>query len=165
VYVYSEPGHGTIFKLYFPAHVGAAEIDQATANVPVQEVGPLSVLLVEDDPAVRDAMRAVLESLGHEVQSASTATDALDVIQVCAADFDVVLTDAVMPGMSGLALAERLSQEHPDLPVVLMSGYSEEAVSGGRVLPPGVVFVEKPFTAQIISQAFRDVGAYAAADA
>ena len=156
IYVYSEPGLGTTFKVYFPAYTGAdASANEAAAPV-IDPNGPARVLLVEDDPAVREATRIVLTRLGHEVVPAPDVAVALEVLRSRNEQIDVVLTDAVMPGQSGLDLAEILSTERPDLPVILMSGYTEEAVSGGRSTR-GVVFIEKPFTGQVIARALADV--------
>jgi two-component system, cell cycle sensor histidine kinase and response regulator CckA len=119
----------------------------------------VTVLLVEDDEAVREATRHVLEHLGHSVIQAPNVASALEVVRAGVERIDVVLTDAVMPGKSGLDLAEILCAERPDLPVVLMSGYTEEAVSGGRTVPPGVIFVEKPFTGRAIAAALAEVAA------
>jgi two-component system, cell cycle sensor histidine kinase and response regulator CckA len=157
IYVYSEPGRGTTFKVYFPAYVkpGTPVSTVAIAEAPASRA--LVVLLVEDDPAVRGAARTVLERLGHSVVSAGDVPEALEIIRSGAESLDVVLTDAVMPGQSGLDLADILVAERPNLPVVLMSGYSEEAVSGDRTVPPGVLFVEKPFTGDDIARAFANV--------
>jgi CheY-like chemotaxis protein len=155
IYVYSEPGRGTIFKVYFPAHRSAhdAHVETVTAAAPSQ---PLSILLVEDDALVRDATHAVLRSLGHSVSVASDVTSALTSIRG-GTRIDVVVTDAVMPGRSGIELAGILANERPDLPIVLMSGYAEEAIKFDPSLMPGVVFIEKPFTAPVISDAIRNV--------
>ena len=82
---------------------------------------------------------------------------ALEILRADGKGLDVVLTDAVMPGQSGRDLAAILHNERPDLPVILMSGYNEEAVSGGRALANGIVFVEKPFTREAIRRALDDV--------
>jgi signal transduction histidine kinase/CheY-like chemotaxis protein len=155
IYVYSEPGHGTIFKVYFPTHSAATEARVETpARLASSE--PLTILLVEDDPAVRDATRAVLRSLGHTVSVAPDAVSALDRVRA-GVTFDVIVTDAVMPGKSGLELAEILAAERPDLPIVLMSGYAEETVRFDPSRLPGVLFIEKPFTGPTIAQALITV--------
>lgn len=161
IYVYSEPGLGTTFKVYFRAHAGAADARDESAASPLESPGTMTILLVEDDPAVRQATRLVLQHLGHEVVPAPDVATALEVIRARAQHIDVVLTDAVMPGQSGLDLAEILSTERPGLPVILMSGYTEEAVNGGRAMAPGVLFLEKPFTGQGIARALSDVAASA----
>jgi len=151
IYVYSEPGRGTTFKVYFPAHRGEAAGTDDANTAAAQSLAPMKLLLVEDDAAVRHATRLVLENLKHTVVAAQDVTDALSAMRI--ESFDAVLTDAVMPGQSGLDLAEQLATEHPGLPVIIMSGYTEEAVSGGRSIARGAVFIEKPFTARQITNA------------
>jgi signal transduction histidine kinase/CheY-like chemotaxis protein len=155
IYVYSEPGHGTIFQVYFPTHQAPSE-PRAEPAPRISSSEALTILLVEDDPAVRDATRAVLRALGHAVTVASDVAGALDRVR-SGLTFDVVITDAVMPGKSGLELAELLATERPDLPVILMSGYAEETVKFDPSRLPGVLFIEKPFTTPTIAQALVTV--------
>ncbi len=157
IYVYSEPGRGTTFKIYFPKYVGDDVVTEEPVAMRPTSTEAMTVLLVEDDAAVRDATRLVLECLGHEVVAVTDVAAALEILRADGKGLDVVLTDAVMPGQSGLDLAAILHNERPDLPVILMSGYNEEAVSGGRALANGIVFVEKPFTREAIRRALDDV--------
>ncbi|HUQ46392.1 MAG TPA: ATP-binding protein [Gemmatimonadaceae bacterium] len=152
IYVYSEPGQGTTFRLYFPRVAGIPTEEVEAIAPPIRASRPIHLLLVEDDPSVREATRTVIERLGYSVTEAPDVATALGLIRTGAVGFDIVLTDAVMPGQSGLEFAEILLIEQPELPVVLMSGYTEEVVNRGRVLSPNVVFIEKPFTAQAISR-------------
>jgi two-component system, cell cycle sensor histidine kinase and response regulator CckA len=156
IYVYSEPDQGTTFKVYFPARVGVEDRADAPDEPMTAALHKLTVLLVEDDPAVREATKLVLGRLGHAVIPAPDAATALGLIRGSVELFDVVLTDAVMPGPSGLDLAEILRGERPDLPVILMSGYAEEAIDYDETRMQGVVFIEKPFTASIIAKALAD---------
>ena len=157
IYVYSEPGRGTTFKIYFPMYVGDDAVQDEPAATRPTSTESMTVLLVEDDPAVREATRLVLERLGHEVVPATDVAAALEILRSDGKSLDVVLTDAVMPGQSGLDLAAILRAERPELPIILMSGYTEEAVSGGRALAHDIVFVEKPFTRDAIRRALEDV--------
>jgi PAS domain S-box-containing protein len=157
IYVYSEPGQGSIFKVYFPRHAGEYDVAEQVAAAPAIANQPATILLVEDDETVRDATGVVLRHLGHRVVSVGDVAAALNVIRAGAEQLDLVLTDAVMPGQSGLDLVEIVADERPDLPVIVMSGYSEEAVTGGRVLAHEVVFVEKPFTGPSIARAIATV--------
>jgi signal transduction histidine kinase/CheY-like chemotaxis protein len=159
IYVYSEPGRGTIFKVYFPAHRAEQDGRTNAAPAPVAAVESMNVLLVEDDPAVRDATRVVLKSLGHTVTAAPDVAAGLALVRASVERFDVVLTDAVMPGQSGLELAEILRIERPDLPVILMSGYAEETINFDPSKMPGMLFIEKPFTAPTIARALGQVRA------
>jgi two-component system cell cycle sensor histidine kinase/response regulator CckA len=156
VYVYSEEGQGTTFKVYFPVYAGTDDVDEVMAPALLVGADPVAVLLVEDDPAVRGATELVLTRLGHRVVPAADVAEALGILRSDTQQFDAVVTDAVMPGQSGLDLAEILRAERPELAVVLMSGYTEEAVSGTRSVPTSVVFVEKPFTGAGISQALAE---------
>jgi DNA-binding NtrC family response regulator len=106
----------------------------------------------------------VLKRLGHEVISAPDAATALGLVRGGVELFDVVLTDAVMPGQSGLELAEILRAERSDLPIILMSGYAEETIEYDESRMQGVAFVEKPFTAQTIAKALEDASAKMAAE-
>ena len=157
IYVYSEPGRGTTFKIYFPKYAGDGVVAEEPVVMRPTSTEAMTVLLVEDDAAVRDATRLVLERLGHQVVAATDVAAALEILRSDGKGLDVVLTDAVMPGQSGLDLAAILHNERPDLPVILMSGYTEEAVSGGRALANGIIFVEKPFTREAIRRALEDV--------
>ena len=159
IYVYSEPGHGTTFKVYFPAHLDAENRIDASADPVLTSAPAMTVLLVEDDPAVRDATQAVLRRLGHDAVPAPDVTTALGLVRGGVDLFDVVLTDAVMPGQSGLELAEILRGERPDLPVILMSGYAEETINYDESGMQGVVFIEKPFTAPTLARALADASA------
>jgi CheY-like chemotaxis protein len=152
VYVYSEPGRGTTFKLYFPIRDGDVET-VVKSPVDQEPVRPLRVLLAEDDPLVRDAIGVVLRRLGHTVTRCEDAAAAITRLEIGADDFDLVLSDVVMPGKSGIELADIVRRNHPQLPMVLVSGYSEEAVSGVHAIPADIPFVEKPFTAEDISAA------------
>jgi PAS domain S-box-containing protein len=155
--VQSEPGRGTSFKVYFPRHEGTVNGAVPVQDEPVMARRDATVLLVEDDDAVRGATRRLVERFGYEVVEAPDAEIALALIRANDADFDLVLTDAVMPGMSGLQLAETLGVERPMLPLILVSGYTEDAISRGGPLAPNAVFLEKPFTVQALSRTIADV--------
>jgi PAS domain S-box-containing protein len=157
IWVYSEPGHGTSFKVYFPRHDGRVDEAAPAAKVPIVAQQEATVLLVEDDDAVRAATRRILERCGYTVVEAPEAETALELIHREQVQFDVVLTDAVMPGMSGLELAELLAVERPGLPLVLVSGYTEDAINRGGPLAPNAVFLEKPFTVHALSRTIADV--------
>ncbi|MFT3842131.1 MAG: response regulator [Myxococcaceae bacterium] len=154
VEVESALGRGTTFKLYFPLAVRRAE----TAQPPlvVTRPGRGRVLLVEDEAAVRNATRAVLESLGYEVRPAPDANEALAQLEQGQV-FDVVLSDVVMPGLDGFALATRVAQLRPGLPVVLVSGYSQEAIAKRGNLPEGLWLLEKPFDRARLSAVLHEV--------
>ena len=142
--VYSEPGHGTSFKIYLPRADEEAEPLVAAPKVPPPR-GTETVLLVEDEQALRELARQILEEHGYTVLEARSGLPALEQAKAHAGPIHLVLTDVVMPGMGGRELAEQLSAVRPDLKVLFMSGYTEQAIVGHGVLPEGAVFIQKPF--------------------
>jgi CheY-like chemotaxis protein len=146
IWVYSEVGRGSTFKLYFPPHYGAA----TTA-----EPGPVSqpslgsgatILLVEDERPVRSTVRRLLERHGYKVLEAANGQDALALVSSRRPEIHLVLSDMVMPGMGGMELAGRVRSMSPGLPVLLMTGYTEEAITRAGERPLDEQIIEKPFT-------------------
>jgi nitrogen-specific signal transduction histidine kinase/CheY-like chemotaxis protein len=156
IWVYSEVGQGTSFKIYFPRYTGPD--DEVTPQEPGQDledrVAGATILIVEDDVAVRSSVRRLLERHDYRVLEAPCGSQALIVLAESAVD--LVISDMVMPEMSGLELRQRLRELRPNLPVLLMSGYSEEAIT--RLGSPGSLgpLLEKPFTVQGILRKVRD---------
>jgi PAS domain S-box-containing protein len=144
--VYSETGLGTAFKIHLPAASGSA-VEQARAETGEQSWPKGTVLVVEDEPAVLEMAARVLERAGNRVHRAADGRQALDILESLGDEIEVVLADVVMPRMSGPELAERIAESRPDLPVVFMSGYTEQMISTQAVLSGEVVLIEKPFTA------------------
>jgi CheY-like chemotaxis protein len=158
IWVYSEVGQGTSFKIYFPRYTGPddAEASQERSQDGEDRTEGAHILVVEDDVAVRSAVRRLLERHGYQVQEAPTGEQALATLAESAQEIDLVISDMVMPEMSGLELRQRLRALRPDLPVLLMSGYSEEAItrlgSAGSLGP----LIEKPFTVQGILRKIKE---------
>ena len=154
----SEPGKGTTFKIYFP------RVDQPLEIVtrPVQ-TGPLprgteTLLVVEDEPAVKHLARSVLEAQGYEVLSASNGQDALHVVREHKGDpIRLVVTDVIMPLMGGKVMAEWLKTTHPDLKVLFTSGYTDDAIVQQGVLDAGVEFLAKPYTPATLARKVREL--------
>jgi PAS domain S-box-containing protein len=147
VWVYSEPGLGSTFKIYLPQTTTtrqAAAAQSKTARRRRKRTG--SILLVEDDSQVRELVETVLTTAGHTVLSAPGPEQALQLSAVHADKLDLLVTDVVMPGMSGPALVQRLRAAIGPFPVLFMSGYSGEAVARHGVLEPDTDLLEKPFT-------------------
>lgn len=145
IWVYSEPGHGTTFKIYLPSaehKLGLAPASRSEA-LPVRREGK-AILLAEDDPLMRKLTRRMLEEHGYKVLEAVNGEAALDVIGK-SARIDLTLTDVVMKGMNGPELVLRLMDSHPEMKVVYMSGYTGELVAG-HGLQAGIRLLEKPFT-------------------
>ncbi len=142
IWLYSEPGHGTTFKLYFPRVGGAPEAPAATVAPTVHERTAI-VLLVEDEPAVRDISRRVLERAGYTVMAMADAREALALIET-GARIDVLLTDVVMPDLSGAELARQCLQQRPGVGIVLLSGYAAETAEIEELIGRGARFASKP---------------------
>ncbi len=146
IWVYSEVGRGTTFKLYFPPHYGAVrESGTQPAQLPGIEAGA-TILLVEDERPVRSAVRRLLERQGYNVLEAGNGQDALSLVTARNTEIHLVLSDMVMPGMGGTELASRIRAVNPTLPVLLMTGYTEEAITRAGDRPRDERIIEKPFT-------------------
>jgi len=146
VWVYSEPGHGAAFKVYFPRVDESADAAAAPEKSVESLYGSENILVVEDDEAVRDVSRLALEKYGYTVLEAERGTQALEAFGPLATAIDLVVTDVIMAGMSGPGLVLRLQKLHPDVKVLYVSGYTEEATIHHGVLTEGIAFLQKPFT-------------------
>ena len=157
IWAYSEPGLGTTIKLYFPS---VAE----TPALPPEPVAELTstgtggtILVVEDDALVRSMVRRALSETGFRVIEAANGEEALAVVRSYSAQIDAVLTDLAMPELGGRQLAQRLIEEWPDLPVVFMSGYTDNDVARRGLLDAGVPFLEKPLSPDALTRKMRQV--------
>jgi two-component system cell cycle sensor histidine kinase/response regulator CckA len=153
IFVYSEEGRGTTFKIYLPAAAREAEL-AAAATDGAAERGEETIMIVEDDERVRDLVRLMLESKGYRVLAAAGAAEAE---RLCTDEVDLLLTDVVMPEVNGRALAERLSATAPAMRILFMSGYSDEAVYRHGEISPNASFIEKPFTDRTLARKVREV--------
>jgi len=152
--VYSERGHGTTFKVYLPRVDEAAELESA----PLSEVnagGTETILLVEDEPSVRAVVTRMLRDMGYTVVAVDGPEAALATDPAVLDAVDLLLTDVVMPHMSGERLADILADRRPSLPVLYVSGFSPDAVLHARVQRPSEAFLAKPFTRAQLSDAVR----------
>jgi PAS domain S-box-containing protein len=157
IWVYSEPGQGTSFKIYLPRTESEAE-RLSTVPVPVPFVrGSETVLLVEDEDALRALARQVLEESGYRVLEARRAEEGLLIARGHQDRIHLLLTDVVMPGASGPRLAEQMIEIHPQARVVYMSGYTDGAVVNHGLLEAGAAFLQKPFTPQALAAKVREV--------
>jgi PAS domain S-box-containing protein len=145
IWLYSEPGKGTSFKLYFPRVEITAEEAQAPTTPEARSVSGL-VLVVEDEPAVREYTTTVLERKGFRVVAVENAAEALAWLETTDEPMDALVTDVVMPGLSGPQLAKQIAQRGQPMGLVLVSGYTEETLDLADLLARGAVFVAKPFT-------------------
>jgi CheY-like chemotaxis protein len=149
VWVYSELGHGTTFKVYLPRTTRPNEPirDEEGLGMSPIEPGRYSVLVVEDDEAVRTLARIILERAGYVVFCAGTPAEAETVVREIGA-VDVLVTDVVMPGGRGTDLYQRLAIAHPSMRVLFMSGYTHDAAIDLGQLKPGMTYMQKPFSAE-----------------
>jgi two-component system, cell cycle sensor histidine kinase and response regulator CckA len=147
IWVDSELGKGTTFKIYLPRVEEPKEI-ATPPETPAQDSSrsPRTILLVEDEHSLRKLTRETLVEIGHSVLEASDAFHALDIAERNNFAIDLLLTDVVMPGMSGRVLADKLTAAHPDIRVLYMSGYTDGAVATHGVLESGTSILRKPFT-------------------
>jgi PAS domain S-box-containing protein len=153
----AEPGKGTAFRVYLPRVTGDAIAPAVTAPPAAASAGNETVLLVEDEPAVRQLARMILERGGYRVVEAGTAEEAETTHLTHAGSIPLLVTDVVLPGSSGPDLFQRLSIRDPKLRVLYMSGYTDDAVFRTGRLQHGVAFVQKPFTADVLRKKVREV--------
>jgi len=157
IWVYSEPGKGTTFKIYLPAVGGVAPpVTALPAEVPAL-VGTETVLLVEDQVEVRGLIEKTLGRSGYRVLAAGDGAEALDVARGHDGPIHVLLTDAVLPGKSGREIAREILAERADVRVLYMSGYTDDAIVRHGVLEPGLAFIQKPFTGSALLSKIREV--------
>ena len=157
IWVYSEPGKGTTFKVYLPRVSAEAQELRPKAQPDVVPQGRETILLVEDDGGVRDVSARVLADCGYTVLEAPTPVQAQAVFAEHADEIVLLLTDVVLPGCSGPKLAEALRAARPLLKVLYMSGYTDDAVVRNGSLAPGAPFMEKPFSPQVLARRVREV--------
>jgi CheY-like chemotaxis protein len=155
IVVSSEPGRGTDFRLYFPRAEAAEESVVPEAPVTTEAHGSETILVVEDEEALRRLARRILESRGYTVLDAGNGRDAIDIMAQHGSSVDLVLSDVVMPVMGGRELVERLLPVYPFLRVLFMSGYTEDMMLRHRITELGIRVLEKPFTPDSLASAVR----------
>jgi two-component system cell cycle sensor histidine kinase/response regulator CckA len=149
IWLESELGKGTTFRIFLARAEGVEE--EATPAEPVKRGdGPRTILLVEDEPSLRKLTHRTLKDMGYSVLEANDAAQAIDVARSTDAPIDLLLTDVIMPGMSGGDLAKKLSPENPHMRVLFMSGYTDGAIEVRGSLPPGMAVLRKPFTRDVL---------------
>lgn len=157
IFVSSEPGHGTTFKVYLPRVDETVEAVKGGQDAQGLPNGRETVLLVEDDPTVRSLVRTRLEQLGYTVLEARHGFEALIIASQHPAPIQLLVTDVVMPQMSGRDLADRLMLSRPDIKVLYMSGYATNTIAQGGVLNPGAAFLQKPCSMEALAHKVREV--------
>jgi len=157
IWAYSEPGHGTTFKIYLPRVEDAAEPLVSAASSLQSLTGTETILLVEDHDGLRALARKVLERYGYTVLEAPDGDAALQICERHPGAIDLLLTDVVMPGMSGRALADCLAPRRPAMKQLFTSGYTDNAIVHRGVLAAGTAFLQKPYTPEVLARKVRDV--------
>jgi len=161
IWVYSESGKGTTIKVYLPrveeSVAKSAETKPESIELASGLQGTETVLLVEDEEAVRDLARSILTDQGYSVLVAGSASAAEELMEKSSREIHLLLTDVVMPGLSGRELARRVAARSPKTRVLFMSGYTDNVITSGGVLEAGVAFLQKPFTPRALTQKVREV--------
>jgi two-component system, cell cycle sensor histidine kinase and response regulator CckA len=158
IWLYSEPGEGTTFKIYLPVDGSGQPRDNGTSlAAPTVLTGHETILVVEDEPTVLTLACRVLRRFGYQVHQAASPDEAVRVNHRISGPLHLLLTDVVMPGASGHHLGRQLSLERPDLKVLYMSGYTDNAIVHHGVLDPDTLLLEKPFSAEELARKVREV--------
>jgi PAS domain S-box-containing protein len=146
IYADSEVGRGSRFRIYLPRVEGVVETGESQPVAKVTAKAEGTILLVEDEEAVRRLARRVLEGLGYRVLEAASGSAALALVDTLTGELDLVVTDVIMPGMSGQELSARLRVRRPNLPILYVSGYTDDAILQHGTLLPNTAFLQKPFS-------------------
>jgi CheY-like chemotaxis protein len=157
IYADSAQGKGSRFRIYLPAAEGEAETQDPTPTTAVPPRGEGTILLVEDEEAVRRLARRVLAGAGYRVLEAANGKEALQLISRWQGGLDLVITDVIMPGMSGQELSAKLRRERPWLKILYVSGYTDDAILQHGTLLPNTAFLQKPFSPASLAQGVREV--------
>jgi CheY-like chemotaxis protein len=157
IWAYSEPGHGTTFKIYFPQVDEAGEVVKRE-RLPIKTPrGSETILLVEDEDVVRNLARLVLEQAGYTVLEAHHGEEAVQIFERRDGPIHLMVTDVVMPKLGGGELAERLALLHPEMKVIFMSAYTDKTIVHHGVTEPVMAFLQKPFTKNALLLKVREV--------
>jgi len=157
VWVYSEEGKGTTFKVYLPQIEGeVTALEDSKARVPMKR-GSETVMLVEDEEMVRKLASELLEESGYVVLSASGGEEAIYFATTNKGRIDLLITDVVMPKVSGKEVAEQVRKIHPETKVLFMSGYTDEAIVHHGIVDSNIAFIQKPFSEHALAQKIREV--------
>ena len=156
IWVYSEPGQGTAFKIYLPVSENEQAENDTRREQPVDLTGTETILLVEDNDQVRHLAFTVLQRQGYNVLVAVNGPEALTTLASAVAPVHLLLTDVIMPEMSGNELYLKAAVERPQMKVIYMSGYTDSIIAHHGVLEPGTAFIQKPFTLQTLASSVRE---------
>jgi CheY-like chemotaxis protein len=156
--VESERGSGTTFRVYLPRvqPFGSSPVELAARRAPAADPSSVTILVVDDDAALRALAEEMLTANGYRVLVAASAEEAVAMVEGHTGTVDVLMTELMMPGLGGPALAERLLIRRPRVKVLFMSGYGEGTISHNGVLDPGVILLRKPFSETALLQKVRE---------
>jgi len=154
--VYSESGKGTTFRIYLPADASPLPEVKEGDSIPLQG-GKETVLVVEDEPTILQLIVDTLDNLGYTVLSATSGMEALDVSRAHPGTIDLLLTDVVMPGINGVLLSEALADQRPGLPVIFISGYTDNHIAQHGLFDQGAAFLQKPITPTTLATKLRKI--------
>lgn len=157
IWVYSELGKGTTFKIYFPRVDEEVKEDKNNSAFEKAPFGNETILLVEDEESVRNFARETLETCGYKVIEARDGAEALSVYKKSASKIDLLITDVVMPRMGGRKLAEKITRMNPQIPQLFMSGYTDDSIIRQGMITEDMTFIQKPFTFDMLAHKVREV--------
>jgi len=157
IWVYSEPGQGTTFKIYLPLAADVVETPKTQAATPAPVRGSETILLVEDEESVRGLVSDFLKTTGHTVLEATEGEEAIRLVAAHGDQIDLLISDVVMPKMSGRELWNNLRKRMPKLKVLFISGYTDDSIVRHGVIDGDVAFLQKPFTMRALSSKIREV--------
>ena len=157
IYAYSEKGKGTTFKIYLPASKKNAEETESKPENRTLPRGNETILIVDDNESIRQLIIETLKPLGYNCLHAGSGKSAIDILRKYRGEVHLLLTDVVMPGMSGKELAETIKKERPEIKVIFMSGYAENIIVHHGMLDKGINYVSKPITPVLLTQKIRSV--------
>ncbi|MBU1218992.1 PAS domain S-box protein [Myxococcota bacterium] len=155
--VYSEPGSGSVFKIYLPRFISVDDITTPEPQKNAEIGGTETILVVEDEPSILKMTRTMLERKGYSVITAASPGEALEKAQKHSGKIDLLMTDVIMPEMNGRFLAEKISATYPGIRLLFMSGYTASVIAHHGVLEDGVSFIQKPFSMADLMTSVREV--------
>ena len=157
IFAYSELGRGTTFKIFLPRVEEAAAESLPERRTRPSMGGRETILLVEDEESVRELIAEALRAQGYNLLIAANGQEALAMAAPANCHIDLMITDVVMPGMGGRELATRLAHSRPQMRVLYLSGYTEDAIVHQGVLDPGTLFLQKPFSLDALAGKVREI--------